>query len=200
MQLNLTLFSSPLSRLGLLSTHIMTVMTKEEIISTMDIAAAHVVDWYGANGAARWSFAPAGKWTAGQHLDHLIRSVNPIPKALGAPKVALRLSFGKPNRSLRSLEMIHDKYKKGLAGGIRTTGQFIPPDASDYRMEEMLENYLGLHQKLNHVLGKWSEKSLDSYLLPHPALGKMIVREMLYFTIIHTRHHLNILEERYQQV
>jgi hypothetical protein len=44
-------------------------------------------------------------------------------------------------------------------------------------------------------IGQWSEKNLDAYLLPHPLLGKITVREMLFFTTFHTDHHLNIMQK-----
>ena len=35
----------------------------------------------------------------------------------------------------------------------------------------------------------FSEKQLDTFILPHPLLGKLTLREMLYFTIYHAEHH-----------
>ncbi|HRH60621.1 MAG TPA: DinB family protein, partial [Chitinophagaceae bacterium] len=39
------------------------------------------------------------------------------------------------------------------------------------------------------------EDELDVYILPHPLLGKLTLREMLYFTIYHAEHHLKNVEE-----
>ena len=35
-----------------------------------------------------------------------------------------------------------------------------------------------------------SEHKLDRCILPHPLLGKLTLREMIYFTIYHMEHHL----------
>jgi hypothetical protein len=35
-----------------------------------------------------------GKWTAGQQLEHIVKSVRPVNLALIIPKFLLRLSFG----------------------------------------------------------------------------------------------------------
>jgi len=43
---------------------------------------------------------------------------------------------------------------------------------------------------------KWKEPQLDQYIAPHPLLGKITLRELCYFTIYHTKHHLNIIKER----
>ena len=176
------------------------MMSKDTIRQQLLAAASDVVAWFDTFGPERWDHAPPGKWTAGQHLEHLIRSVKPLNKALKAPKVALRLSFGKPNRLVRDLETIQAKYEKGLAGGFQAVGPFIPPDTNSADRAQMLADYQAHHRKLDRIISKWSESALDNYLVPHPALGKMMIREILFFTIIHTRHHLRILKEKYENV
>ena len=43
----------------------------------------------------------------------------------------------------------------------------------------------------------WSrEKQLDHFLLPHPLLGKITLREMLFFSAYHIQHHTKLLEDR----
>ena len=44
---------------------------------------------------------------------------------------------------------------------------------------------------------KWKEKDLDIYLLPHPLLGKMTIREIVLWTAYHTEHHYKILKANY---
>jgi len=44
-------------------------------------------------------------------------------------------------------------------------------------------------QELVSVAEKWNEDELDQYQLPHPILGKLTIREMLYFTIYHNLRH-----------
>ena len=49
-------------------------------------------------------------------------------------------------------------------------------------------------EKLVHKLDKFTEDDLDKYVLPHPLLGKLTLREMLCFTIYHVRHHEEIVK------
>ena len=44
--------------------------------------------------------------------------------------------------------------------------------------------------------GRWSEKALDRYQLPHPLLGNMTTRELLFFTVYHNAHHARRIAER----
>ncbi|NBX80802.1 MAG: DinB family protein, partial [Flavobacteriales bacterium] len=40
----------------------------------------------------------------------------------------------------------------------------------------------------------FTEDDLDKYVLPHPLLGKLTLREMLCFTIYHVKHHVEIIK------
>ncbi len=67
-----------------------------------------------------------GKWTAGQQLDHIRRSVGPVALAFGLPKWALQLIFGKANRPSRSYEALIEKYQQKLAAGYSASSRFLP--------------------------------------------------------------------------
>jgi hypothetical protein len=46
------------------------------------------------------------------------------------------------------------------------------------------------------------EAKLDNFIAPHPLLGKITLRELCYFTIYHTQHHLHnikVMTEATQQ-
>jgi len=43
---------------------------------------------------------------------------------------------------------------------------------------------------------KSTDTQLDQYIAPHPLLGKITLRELGYFTIYHTQHHLAIIKDR----
>ena len=44
-------------------------------------------------------------------------------------------------------------------------------------------------EDITTLLDKWSEQQLDKIIAPHPLLGKLTFREILYFTIYHAKHH-----------
>ncbi|MBX7243801.1 MAG: DinB family protein [Bacteroidia bacterium] len=139
---------------------------------------------------------PGGKWSAGQHLDHLILSVKPINQALILPGFILKMAFGKANRPSVSYDELVGKYQKKLAAGAVATGGFVPPVISFHRKEKLLKAYLLHGERLvNHVKNR-KEEDLDTIIAPHPLLGKVTLRELMYFTIYHTHHHLDILEKR----
>ena len=52
-------------------------------------------------------------------------------------------------------------------------------------------------KKLIEKFRKWTEHDLDTYLLPHPLMGKMTIREVVMWTAHHTEQHYQILTSKY---
>ena len=83
-----------------------------------------------------------------------------------------------------------------LGAGGKASKPFIPPIIKFEKKYELIKKYDEQKQKLISKIEKQSEVDLDKYILPHPLLGKVTLREMLYFTIHHNEHHLNLLIDR----
>lgn len=138
------------------------------------------------------------KWTVGQHAYHLIQSTEPLNQALILPKMALRGLFGKKNdRPERSYPELVQYYQRKLGDGGRAPSKFQPPVLNNEQKPEILNRLSTELAKLEKNLGKWDEEQLGRYLLPHPLMGKLTVREILFFTVYHTGHHHRILVEKY---
>ena len=128
------------------------------------------------------------KWSAAQQLDHIVRSVSPVRLAFSLPSFVLKLVFGSANRPSQNQDELIAKYKTKLAAGGKASKRFIPPKKTASTTELSNE----LHRLINSLCKKidsFSEGQLDQLILPHPLLGKLTLREMLYFTIYHVQHH-----------
>lgn len=134
-----------------------------------------------------------GKWSAGQQLDHIVRSTSPVLLALELPTFVTKLLFGKANRSSSTYEVLVTKYRKRLEAGGKASGRFIPGTVIYKNKNLLTERLTGTIQKLVNRLDKLSEEDLDKFILPHPLLGKLTYREMIYFTIYHVQHHQKLL-------
>jgi hypothetical protein len=129
------------------------------------------------------------KWSIAENCKHLSLSVKPLNTAFSLPNFAL-LFFGKLNRPAKNYDEIVNKYHQKLAEGAVATSQFVPEKIS---VENSKEDLIQELKKINNLFLKkvddFTEEDLDKYLIPHPVLGKLTIREMLYFTICHTLHH-----------
>jgi hypothetical protein len=174
----------------------MQIHDKPQIISALNENVDAFNNYISALNKEQFEVSPNGKWSAGQNLDHLIRAIKPLQLAYGLPKFALRILFGKTNRPSKTYDELVAKYKAKLAAGGRASGPFIPPFISFEKKDELIKKYAEQKQKLISKIEKQNEKDLDVYILPHPLLGKVTLREMLYFTIHHNEHHLETVRSR----
>lgn len=170
-------------------------MQQPEIQQLLDKSFNDFSEFIGGLSDHRFIVSPEGKWSAGQQLDHLIRSAKPVNKALGMPRFFLRW-FGKPAAKSRSFEEIRDSYRHLLKNGAVSTRPYVPPVTEAEQRQSLLRQFDQQKTKMIGLVGQWSEPELDSYQLPHPLLGKLTTREVLYFTIYHNYHHLHTLQLR----
>jgi len=134
---------------------------------------------------------PGEKWTAGQQLEHIIKSVKPVYMAFGLPLFVLKMKFGLSNRPSISYDAFVEKYLKVLDENkdYMLPERFAPEEIRLSSKEKKLRKLENLVQKLASRLNRFSEDELDAHILPHPVMGKLTLREMLYFTIYHVHHH-----------
>ncbi len=138
---------------------------------------------------ADFMVANNGKWTAGQQTEHIVRTLGPVASAFGLPAWALRLIFGKANRPSRTYEALVEKYQQKLVGGYQISSRFLPPPVPLEQRETLARQVEKQVKQLQRRLLGFSENQLDTLLLPHPLLGKLTLREMLYFAAYHVEHH-----------
>jgi hypothetical protein len=117
--------------------------------------------------------------------------------ALRQPRLVLRLLFGKARKPSRSFTHLRDDYRAVLAKGAQA-GRFgpretVPPADPAAAYDRLLGKWQRLRPNLSDAIRRWDESALDYYRMPHPLLGKLTVREMLFFTLYHIGHHATIV-------
>lgn len=173
------------------------MQTRSEITSALTARFAEVGDFFSRRPDAAFGYAPPNRWTEGQHLDHLVLSINPLNLALRLPRIALRIKFGTAKAPGESFETLTARYEAALAAGGKAPGRFVPPDVALEEKTRLLEALRHEGERLVDLAGSWSEPDLDKYVLPHPLLGDLTVRGMLFFTYHHMGHHLDTLRRDY---
>jgi hypothetical protein len=166
--------------------------THAEIMLTLTRSKQDVAAFFGAIDARRFVAHPDGVWSAAENLDHLIRAVRPLATALRLPKLLTRMAFGGARPETRSYEDIVRAYVEQLQQGGAASSRVLP--RIEMQSAEVQRNLLNdwriVNDKLLDTLRSWSDDTLDQQQLPHPLLGKLTVREMLFFTLYHNGHHV----------
>jgi hypothetical protein len=174
-------------------------MNKQEIIQKLIKNHTEFVELIIGLNDTDFLFSFNNKWTAGQQLDHIYRSVAPVKMAFTLPKFIPGLLFGKANRPSRDYTSLVEKYKSKLETGGVASGRFVPPSISVNQKEKLKKQVLKTVNTLTKKINRYTEQQLDEYILPHPLLGKLTMREMLFFTIHHVEQHQAITSRNLQQ-
>lgn len=134
------------------------------------------------------------KWSVAEVMQHLYLSARPVARLMAGPREVFS-QWGQAEAPSRTYDQIAAMYTKGLATGVKAPATASPrPEDMEVSKQEVMDRFMGVYQALTGALAGWSDRDLDTYRIPHPALGKLTVREMLYFTSIHTQHHLRSLK------
>jgi DinB superfamily len=173
-------------------------ISKENIVQQLEMVSKELSVFCSGIEDKLFFQQPTGKWSIAQNINHLIKSADLTILVFSFPKFVVRLYMGKPNRPSRTYDELVAKYKLKLEQGGRAGGRFIPkPVTEKENKERILYRFLNVMNRLDLVIQKkWNDLQLDQYIAPHPLLGKITLRELCYFTIYHTRHHLNIIRQR----
>lgn len=166
--------------------------THAEIMLALTRSKQDVAAFFGAIDEQHFFAHPDGVWSAAENLDHLIKSVRPLATALRLPKLLTRVAFGGARPQTRSYHDIVLAYVELLQQGGAATGRVLPSveaQSADVQ-RNLLHDWRTVNDKLLDTLRSWSDDTLDQQQLPHPLLGKLTVREMLFFTLYHNSHHM----------
>jgi hypothetical protein len=172
------------------------IQSKDEIIVGLRNSFGELITHIQSLDTKAFESTPLNKWSAGQQLEHLIKSVRPINLVLFLPHWLIKSVFGKMNREPRTFEILLKKYHDKLALGGTASSPFVPSVIPFIQKEKLIKRYNSHLDKLCKHVESLTENDLDTIVLPHPLLGKVCLREMMYFTIFHTQHHLKSIKER----
>ena len=174
-------------------------MLKDDIILKLEEKHHILLNWLEQQEADKWEVGPKNKWTTGQQALHLLQSIKTLNNALSLPKFILKYRFGKSNREVRGYDAVAKRYNERLKS---VNGRTFGP-SQNMRIPKLNEKQYLIdrlqteNKKLQYKTRKWSDKQLDTYILPHPLMGKMPVREIIMWTAYHVEHHTNTLKENY---
>lgn len=176
------------------------MQSKTEILSAFLSKWSEIADLISKVDYAEFTHKPSPEvWSIAEEFDHVIKSASAVTSAMKVSPFILKWKFGKPNRTIRSYDEILAKYTNALAsvkGNAVAPSPFQSEEGKTFDQVDMLNHWENTLKKFDQRVNKWSDKNIDNVLLPHPLLGKMMVRELLYFTHLHTEHHRKNLEKK----
>ncbi|OSZ77609.1 hypothetical protein CAP36_14645 [Chitinophagaceae bacterium IBVUCB2] len=176
------------------------ISSKQEIIQQLQVALNETLAYCNEINDEIFFHQPETKWSIAQDIAHLTTATNSSRLAYTLPRFIVRLYAGKPNRPSRSYDELVEKYKSKLEKGGKASGRFVPSPISPGKGKQLLlDNFSKAMDKMAAAIqNKWETNQLDKYIAPHPLLGKITLRELAYFNIYHTYHHLALIKQKTQ--
>jgi len=130
------------------------------------------------------------KWSPAAHVIHLTVSTNAARMAYTLPAFLVRIIGGRVHHSSCSYDELVSIYQRLLEAGGKATGRYIPrKSAKEYTQEQVIRRWENASDRYLAALSRFPEERLDRYQAPHPILGKLILRELAFFTAYHALHH-----------
>lgn len=162
---------------------------KNEIATTLQSSYGDFSTFIQGLADAHYEAADSGKWSARQQLEHLIVCVKPLEKVFGLGPKAWAQNFAGGAGESREFDTMESVYKEKLKAGGKAPEKFEPGAEAHASRAELLATLDQTIANLSDSVAKMDESDLDKYQLPHPLLGQITFREMLYNAIQHVGHH-----------
>ncbi|MFN8282138.1 MAG: DinB family protein [Chitinophagales bacterium] len=169
------------------------MQTKQDIIRELEKVFGEITEFAEQADDSLFNKSIDNKWSIAQNLDHLSISNNMTAIGMNTPKMMLK-QFFTIHRTPWNYEETIWQYQQKLSAGAKASLAF-QPKVSLIPVRSIVEKFWKSScSTLLKAIDNWSEEDLDTYILPHPLIGKMTVRELLFFTIYHVGHHLNTMK------
>lgn len=124
------------------------------------------------------------KWTAGQQLEHIVICVKPLVQVFSMAPAAIAANFGTTDRAGRSYATLLHDYQEKLNAGGKAPARFLPDASNAPPKNALIKELESLVSTLCSRIENFTEEELDTLCLPHPLLGNISIREMLYNAIL----------------
>ena len=164
-------------------------MNKEEIISQINEHYRDFVIFINELSEEEFNLNLPEKWSAKQQLQHVILCVEPLVRVYKMPKHLIEQTFGNTNKSNNSYEEILEKYLSKLKNGGKAPSLYVPKATNIFEKESLVNTLQSLIKGLNLAVSSFSEMELEALCIPHPLLGTITLKEMLFNAIYHVKHH-----------
>jgi len=177
--------------------------SRKEIIDALEQQGIASVAYFDAFDTGTFFRSIGSSWSPADTVRHLSKSTRPVAKALGTSKLVLRFLFGKAGRGSLTYDELRTRYLGALAEGAQA-GRFAPSarfeeDPESWRAG-IMRDFTSVNENLRKAIARWPESKLDRLRLPHPLLGKLTIREMLFFTLYHHRHHVGVVQRHLSEI
>jgi hypothetical protein len=123
---------------------------KDELFAALKDSNQRAANWFLEIPASDFFTRKGEVWSHSDNLDHMIKAVKPITKALKLPKITLQAMFGKSEKTSISFEELCRQYREEIAKGGQASARYLPEQKSPVDNAE---------EEKRNLLEQWSNAS-----------------------------------------
>lgn len=138
-----------------------------------------------------FTYSVPEKWAAGQHLQHILLSVQATTHLIDDPDYIEEKS---PENIPMTYDELVSRYHLELKNGAKAPPRFTPGKIPIQQREQISSKLLSTITELCTKINRYDEEQLNNLTFPHPLLKRISIREMMYFTIYHAIHHFELIK------
>jgi len=142
------------------------ILTKSKLIAALRDSKQRAENWFQGIAADEFFTRQRDAWSSSHNVDHLIKAVKPVSKALKLPKITLQAMFGKPEKPSMSYEELCQIYRDEIAKGAQASGRYLPNQETpveniDDKKKALLDQWSKANDELLSVLETWKEDEMN---------------------------------------
>ena len=101
-------------------------MTRVQILETLKASYSSFTHFIDSLNEEQFLYSEANSWSAGQQLEHIVKSIVPLNTYMSLPNFSKKLLFGKNKNKARNYAEIVNSYQTKLKARGKSPSKFEP--------------------------------------------------------------------------
>lgn len=143
------------------------------------------------------------KWSVGYHIQHITSAMNRVAGGLQNAGVLPKREPVTPSRDFATMrETYSETLRNTPRETLRQLGSRVTleeHESPDAYKTQMISSFKDAITNFNTALEHFDEANLESLGMPHPIMGLLSSREMVFFIVFHNTHHQNGIQKLLEQ-
>lgn len=143
-------------------------------------------------------------WSVGYHVQHITSAVNRVAQGLLSAGVLPKREPATASRDFATMcETYLEALKNTPSETLRQLGSRVMleehQDLNAYK-NQLISSFANAIENFNVALEGFDEANFEHLGMPHPVMGLLSSREMVFFIVYHNTHHQNGIQKLLEQV
>ena len=168
---------------------------KSEIIATLQTQKLEIPAFLEGIPSEQFFDGSSEHWSVGYHVQHITSAVNRVAGGLMNPAALPKREPAIPSRDFATMrEFYSETLKNTPSETLRQLGSRVTlekhTDLEAYKTQ-LISSFTSAIENFNTALEHFEESNLEQLGMPHPVMGLLSSREMVFFIVFHNTHHQN---------